>query len=195
MSRELIGSGLTGIMFSIDAGTAQTYKKIRRSDDFDKVVQNVVDFQAQKEKLGSKLPLTRVSFVDNKINHAELGDFVTFWQNKIDFIVVQSFCNPFIGTNRYKEIEKKYRINNKPFDVCAESYRRMTITCDGNIFPCCIYFGLELQMGNIYENSIHDVWNGEKMEQLRLLVNGAKDMQPEACRKCRASVVSCKQEK
>ena len=62
------------------------------------------------------------------------------------------------------------------------------ITCDGNVMPCCSGYGLELVVGNIYQDSISNIWNGKKMKEFRLAVNAKTEEQPEPCRKCRASV-------
>ncbi len=192
MSRALIDSGLTMIMFSIDAATGKTYEKIRQSRDFNKAIKNVTDFVALKKTAGKALPLTRVSFVETKVNHMELEDFVSYWRNKIDFFTVQTFFNPFVGKDNYEKIESEYRLKDTSFSVCAEPYQRLMITCDGNVLPCCSNYGLGLVVGNIYQDSVYNIWNSKKMKELRSKINGSKEVQPEACRKCRASVMSPK---
>ena len=101
--------------------------------------------------------------------------------------MIQSFYNPFVGKSNYKKISDEYNLKDIPFTFCPQPYRRLMITCDGNVLPCCSYYGLDLIMGNIYKDSVYNIWNGKKIKELRLKVNGLKEEQPASCRKCRAS--------
>lgn len=187
ISRGLIDSDLSMIMFSIDGFTKQTYEKVRQGSSYDTVMQNVLRFLELKKQSGRVLPLTRVSFVKNKVNIEELNDFVHFWDGKIDFIILQSFGNPFVYHEGYDQMEQIYRLDDNPFENCFQPYRRLSIASNGNVLPCCSYYGLENVVGSIYNNSIYDIWNNSQMKTLRKTVN--QDM-PLACKKCRMSVVS-----
>ena len=190
LSKELIDSGLTMIMFSVDAATNKTYEKIRQSRDYGKVVKNIMRFLELKKGLNCILPLTRVSFVETKVNYLELDEFTSLWKDKVDFFTIQSFCNSFVGKGIYETIENDYRLNDTPFVKCSEPYQRLTVTCDGNVLPCCSNYGLELIVGNIYQNSIYEIWNSEKMKKIRSRVNSIGENQLDPCKKCRASFVS-----
>jgi len=190
LSLGLINSGLTIIMFSIDAATEGTYKKIRRNNGFNRLVKNVSSFIKLKKKLKRTLPLTRVSFVENKLNHLELKNFVSFWEKKVDFFAIQSFYNPFVGQKHHKAIEDEFRFKDTPFGICTEPYRRLMITCDGNVLPCCSYYGLNLVVGNINKDSVYNIWNSPAMSELRKKLNKTGQDQPLACRKCREAVIS-----
>lgn len=190
LSRKLIDSGLSIIMFSIDAMTEMTYKKIRKSSEFNKLMKNIFRFLELKNESGKIMPLTRVSFFENEFNLAESKDFVSFWNDKVDFVVVQSFCDPRVREEHYKKIEGDRRFKKNPFIFCPEPYRRLLITCDGNILPCCSYYGVNLVLGNIYKDSIYKVWNSQKMLKLRSEVNSDSKNQPVACRICKVATDS-----
>lgn len=188
-SRKLIRSGLTSILFSVDAATKLTYKKIRGSDKFEHLVNNIIDFMNIRKTEGRVLPLTRISFVKTNVNIHELDSFIAFWKDKIDYFAFQSFSNPFIGMPQYHVLEKQYRLEDNPFRVCSESYQRLSITCDGNVFPCCSNYGLNLPIGNIYRDSIYDIWHSKVLRDLRRDIN-LSEKQPLACRDCRKSFIS-----
>jgi radical SAM protein with 4Fe4S-binding SPASM domain len=188
LSQMLVNSGLTIIMFSIDALTKTTYKKIRRSNEFDKLMHNITRFLEIKKESKRTLPLTRVSFVENKFNYMELEDFILFWQDRADFLAIQNFTHPFVGEQHSNKIKEEKLFENNIFSPCLEPYRRLMITCDGNVLPCCSYYAVNLALGNIYKDSIYNIWNSSKMQELRLKINGSKEKQPEACRKCRVAV-------
>lgn len=188
LSRMLVDSGLTMIMFSIDALTKGTYKKVRRSDAFDRLMNNITRFLEIKKESKRTLPLTRVSFFENRFNHAELDDFIAVWKDRVDFLAIQNFTHPFVGQKgSYKKKEKSVH-DNYIFSPCLEPHRRLMITCDGNVLPCCSYYAAGMVVGNIHDDSIYNIWNSSYMRELRARINGPRDTQPEACRKCRVAV-------
>jgi len=189
ISQSLIDSGLTLIIFSIDAINEKTYQQIRRNKDYNKVIKNIHKLIELKQKANSKFPFIRVSFSKNKVNYHDLPQFIKYWEDKIDDISISSFCNPFVGKRKYYETEQIYRLENSYLGTCYEPNRRLIVFSNGNIGPCCSFFAEELTVGNIYKDSIYDIWNGIQMESLRLSINNDIIRQPTACRKCKFSKV------
>ena len=101
--------------------------------------------------------------------------------HKVDFYSTSYFCNPFVGKNNYEEIDKKYRLKNDINFNCYEPNVRLLIQNNGNVCPCCSFFAGEMIVGNIYKNTIYDIWNSDKMKELRSNINNKKT---EACQKC-----------
>lgn len=186
-TEKILNSKLTTIMFSIDAFNERTYKETRNGD-YCLLLKNINYFIEQKNKLKKKFPLTRVSFFKNKINIKELDDFRNYWKDKVDCIEIQSFCNLFMGTNKLRKINKRYYLENSLFENCFEPYRRLSIQNNGNVFPCCSTYGNEVVVGNIYNNSIYNIWNNDKMKKMRMEVeNNIFDNHPKGCIKCKKS--------
>ncbi len=182
MSKSLIDSGLTLIIFSLDSYKEETYKKIRKKSNYKKVISNILKFLEIKKNTSSKFPLTKVSFFRSKINTKDLSSFLEFWNDKVDFYSTSYFCNPFVGKDNYKEINKKYRLKNDVSFDCYEPSVRLLIQNNGNVCPCCSFFAGEIIIGNIHENTIYNIWNSDKMKKMRLNI---KNLQ--ACEKCRLS--------
>jgi MoaA/NifB/PqqE/SkfB family radical SAM enzyme len=90
-SRKLITSGLNHILVSIDGSTAKTYEKIRVGAHYPTVVENLYGLLEEREKLGSKLPLIRLTFVKMKINEHEINEFVENWINIVDYIGIAGY--------------------------------------------------------------------------------------------------------
>ncbi len=181
MSRLLIDSGLTVIIFSLDAYKEETYKTIRKKSNYKQVINNILKFLEIKKDIKQKFPLTKVSFSKNKINNEELPSFLKFWDDKVDFYSTSYFCNPFVGKDNYEEIDKKYKLKNDIDFNCYESNVRLFIQNNGNVCPCCSFFGGEMVVGNIYEDSIYEIWNSKDMKKLRLEINNKNTL---ACKKC-----------
>ena len=55
----------------------------------------------------------------------------------------------------------------------------MTIMPNGDVLSCCMQ---TMRMGNLHEQTLEEVWNGELFQGLRSLVNS--DNPPAACKAC-----------
>ena len=190
-AQELLDSGLTKIYFSLDAIRETTYKIVRPGGNFQQVMRNIEAFLRLKREQGRAIPITRVSFVKSKVNQDELDEFMAYWKDRVDFICIQSFYNPALGYSNYAQLEQQFRVPNadllQPGD-CPQPYQRVSINNDGSVHPCCNFEGLNLHVGNVFESSLHAIWNSETFARLRTAVNAPDAAQPEACRRCRRSV-------
>jgi MoaA/NifB/PqqE/SkfB family radical SAM enzyme len=76
LSRELLRSGLTEILVSIDAATPETYRKVRRGGKLEVLHDNLRAFIAARRSAGLRRPLLGVNFVMLNENEGELVPFV-----------------------------------------------------------------------------------------------------------------------
>ncbi|MBD3214087.1 MAG: radical SAM protein [Candidatus Lokiarchaeota archaeon] len=51
------------------------------------------------------------------------------------------------------------------YKSCAVPWRAIDITVDGDVAPCHIFY--DLTMGNLHEQSFHEIWNSEQYRKLR----------------------------
>ena len=100
-SLELIDSGLTRIMISLDAVKKETYEKVRIRGDYNKVINNIFRFIKLRDAKKKKLPIVRVTFVKTSSNFNEVQEFIKFWYNKADVIGTQNFNVPSVISNNY----------------------------------------------------------------------------------------------
>ena len=52
---------------------------------------------------------------------------------------------------------------------CGALWRTPNIASSGNIVPCCRDIDLSLVLGNVKNDSLYDIWHGEKITEMRLL--------------------------
>ncbi|MBN2452648.1 MAG: SPASM domain-containing protein [Candidatus Omnitrophica bacterium] len=191
LSAELIAAGLTKLYFSIDAATESTYRIVRKGGDLQRVVSNIRSLLAMKRKLKSMLPVTRVSFVKSKINERELDEFVRSWKDKVDFVSIQAYINPAQGYPSRDAQQEMFYIESKDLKnpgPCPQPYQRLTIYHDGTVHPCCHWYGATLIVGNIFLESVYDIWNSMRMREIRRSVNSNDNKTPRECRICREAV-------
>jgi len=77
MSEKLISKCLKQISFSLDAATPETYRKIRRNDNFDKVKSNIKHLTLMKKKNNTIYPRILINMILMKENFSELLSFVS----------------------------------------------------------------------------------------------------------------------
>lgn len=58
-------------------------------------------------------------------------------------------------------------LNNPVQKVCTFPFREMVIRYNGVVNICCLDFGSELDMGNINEQDLVDIWYGDKFNLIR----------------------------
>lgn len=73
---ELVKSGLDLLKVSIDGATEETYRNIRGTDFFPRVLEYITEVNELKRRLGVARPFIRFQFVVQKANYREAADVV-----------------------------------------------------------------------------------------------------------------------
>ena len=183
VSERLIKSGLSRIQISVDAITSETYEKMRPGGDFQAVINNIYALLAVRRAMDSITPLIRVNIVRTNINEHEVEDFVSFWSDKVDMVGIQEFVKPPISS---KKIDSKTSINKKDKGFrCSFPFKQIVINNEGEVLPCCTFWGEKLSLGNINQSSsIKELWNSQNMKERRELHKNGKYYDNEVCRSC-----------
>ena len=72
-----------------------------------------------------------------------------------------------------------------PRRVCSQIFKGFQIQADGEVVPCCVDWRRVNVIGNVNDQSLLDIWNGEKLRRLQQEhLKGNKDG-VEPCRACR----------
>ncbi len=185
MSKFLIESGVTRVVISLDAAKNETYKIIRSKDELEKVETNVKRLVELKKEYNTKLPVVRLSFVVQKENINEIQKFKEKWSDVVDYIDIQEQIDfePVKEIEKW-DIEKNFDLGEKSImdSNCSYPFNSLHLYADGEIRPCCNFYGLGLPLGNINDTSLEEVWNGEKIKKIR---DGLLQNRPNrVCREC-----------
>ena len=194
-ARKLIKFGIKKMNFSIDAFKKETYEKLRVGGNYNKVVNNILNFLKVKNEMNASYLRVRVSFVEQKENFSEKRDFYNFWskQKGINTITFQKCLNCETLEKEdedaklsEKELEEKYK-NEKPF-FCSAPWETPIIQDDGKIVPCGMpvrEHNKDFFLGDINKgDTIKDCWNGEKMKKLREKHKNSEWYKENMCRVC-----------
>ena len=63
-------------------------------------------------------------------------------------------------------------------------FQRLFITYNGLCVPCCLDAKRQYVVGNAYENTVSDIWHGEKLTKMRELQINGKYRDVDLCREC-----------
>jgi radical SAM protein with 4Fe4S-binding SPASM domain len=166
----LIDQQVHMLSVSIDAFSPETFGVTRgKSHRYQSVVDNTLALLESRNKARSIFPLVRVSFVNQPANRHELDDFVEFWSKRADMVDVQGFMD-FRATEFSTDFD------------CNEPWRRLNIWADGHVGPCCGFPGIQYDIGQFREETLHEIWHGPKMKAIRKMLSDKAFEKP--CLQC-----------
>lgn len=183
LDERLFESGLTRLMFSLDAFSEETYKKVRVGGDFYKVMKNIDKFMEMREKGNYKLPIMRTTLVKSSLNEHEIEPFINFWTNKADYVSVQEFISPSPGDERFDTLFADSRVINET-PHCPQPWQYMSIKPNGDTAPCCAMFSEKIKTGNANTQSLKEIWDSRYASFLRDIHKSGDYHKDETCKNC-----------
>ncbi len=176
---NILKSGLTKIQFSLDAFSENTYKerklKNTKPANYKKTLNNILNFLKIKKKLGKNFPLVRVSFIELDDNKKEFNDFRKFWEEKVDGINYQKL----VDYSQKTQFAEENFLNS-----CNMPMFRLAIKSDGNVKPCCVGFGEKIHLGNVYNQTLSEIWNSNFMKNFQKMHLEKRANENEVCKNC-----------
>jgi len=89
-------------------------------------------------------------------------------------------------------IRKQYNLKNEKIETsnavfCNELWEYLLIHPDGSVIPCCHGFRKQDVFGNIYKQSLKEIWNNRDFISLRKIISARKVKEPVRypCAECR----------
>lgn len=183
MAREIIASGLTKVMVSLDATTAATYRQMRNSTQFGRIVANVRHLIELRDIIGSPTPLVRVNFLRTEINKHEADDFLAEWTGIADGIGFQEQLG-------VPGVTAPLSRNGRPSDPefrCAFPFKMVALAADGDIRPCCPFSGVDMPLGNLADMTIKEAWDSDQMATLREMHRAGLGLVYPSCEHCQGA--------
>lgn len=185
-SEFLVQQEVSRVCISIDAATPETYEKVRGKNQLQQLEKNIKSLAEIRRALGKLLPIIRVSFCVLEENSHEQIAFRDKWKDIVDYIDFQK-VNDFSHVGREEEAVltvKDSETVDQPF--CTKPFGYLNVWSNGDISPCCTFYGKSLTFGNIKDNKLADVYNGEKLAGLRNQFLGKEELNS-VCKVCLAS--------
>lgn len=168
------------LSISLDAPTKQEYEWLIQDNDFELVVENSDKFLLYKKRVNSNLHVTVHCFNIPRF-HKYIPDFIKQWEDKCDFVQVRELVN-WAGVVPVN----KFGIEKNCHGICKRPFVSLAIDTEGKYHKCCGTFYLEDDCETIWNQTIEDYWNGERMEKFRKAMLSEKFSESSPCANCTA---------
>jgi radical SAM protein with 4Fe4S-binding SPASM domain len=204
-AERLILSGLDHIKISLDGATPETYTQYRIGGDFKRVVENIKALISRRRLLNKNNPFIEIQFIIMKHNEHELKDIKRLCADlKVDALLLEKarpdmreelFNSDARSIEKFREwlpTNSKYSVfdyNTKDRKArpqnCSYLWTTAVINWDGSVVPCCSIYDEQYDFGNILEQGLRGIWNGDKYRAARMLMGRGKNNGIEtACLNC-----------
>jgi sulfatase maturation enzyme AslB (radical SAM superfamily) len=174
VSDQLLDAGVDIMRFSIDGLSRETFDE-SRGISYDRVYKHVHYFL--KEVKRRQHPVhTEVRMIKLPGTEEEQQEFAHYWQQEgpSEIIFTDLYSYPW---------ENQTEATNKP---CLKTKDEMFFYVDGTATLCCWDAAGRQIIGDIQDNSLLDIWNGEKLKHCRDLLDAGHREQLALCKRCDA---------
>ncbi len=209
-ARRLVSYKWSVLVVSLNSANSSTHKLLTGSNKFDRIIDNIRNIIKLREAMGGSSPYLTLSFVSMSQNIEELPNFVDLATKlKADQVVIQDlmilrkeqeqyslFYKQDLAREMYFKAKEKAKNNSIILTVfspvsyflekdqkwpifCREPLESFKVSQNGDVFACCYS---NTVMGNITNQSVPEIWNGEIYRYYRTHVNSHN--LPEECKKC-----------
>jgi hypothetical protein len=163
-ARELLLSGIDDVTISIDAARDETFKKIKGAALLKKVESNVEGLFSMRRQLALERPFVRVKIMEfEDTKGREVEEFLDRWRGVADDIQVTGVHN---WSGGIRDLAVTDEVEKKRFP-CNLLWYALAINWDGRVSTCCIDWDLSALVGDARLETIHQIWNGRRIKELR----------------------------
>jgi radical SAM protein with 4Fe4S-binding SPASM domain len=192
-SKQLVNSGLDYLRVSISGVEQERHEQITQTKiKVSKIYENLKRFREIRDSMGSSKPFLYIKMLDT-LSAEENEKFLEMYKDIADEIAIEKpmnwdgYSDHDLIANTYGEDRKK----TNPDEVylhkkqaCPFPFYNLTINVNGDATACCVDWNKATKVGNIFESSITEVWNGREMSKLRELHLFNRRSENSSCAKC-----------
>lgn len=177
---KLLDSKLDVLLFSVNAATADTYKKVRGSTKYDQVIGNIERFLAMRRERGYVWPKVKVQLIVMAETKDEIGLFKEKWgPHDVDVLLI-----PAINWGGHRpEVQSLMQLPAKRYP-CGFLFNSFSINWDGRVSFCNVDFNHLGIIGDVNEQTIEEIWKGPGFEHFRRLHKQGRFGEIDLCRDC-----------
>lgn len=196
---KVVQSGLIKLRVSVDSVDPDTFARLREGAELEEVKVGIRTLVETKRRMKSEYPKLILSVVATRENQGELKDLVDLAHAlEVPQVRIRNLYAPLPEMLERKipdlenlqmipeltEYGRKLGIEVHTFtEECLKDLRGIYINVDGYVAPCIFaYYPGKIQFGNIFENSLDNIWNSpEYIEMRETIASGTAEF----CRLCK----------
>jgi len=160
----LLASSLTFLNFSLQSITVENYRKIAPGSPAPKILANLDDLIARKKDRLGTTPYFRLQMIEQEHTIGEIDTFLQRYHDRCDLISVNMLEHTDLSFNKAGKNLRKHTERV----VCARLKRSTDcfINSDGSIAICDNAYNNQMDVGNVRNNSVYDIWNGPERKKI-----------------------------
>jgi MoaA/NifB/PqqE/SkfB family radical SAM enzyme len=208
VAARLLRSRLFSLNVSLDAATEETYRRVRRgAPPLSEVVANITDLLTVHAAAGAEFPVS-ISFTLMRSTVDEWPDFIrlaarlgiglvqtrhlesytpdmdqeSLWFDQARFNDVREEAIRVAGEAGIRLNAPppfRFRPERRGHRLCGDPWVSAAVFGNGDVAACCVP---GMTMGNLHQQSMEEIWNGERYQALRRTVNSPNP--PAPCGAC-----------
>ena len=165
-AERVMEAGLSVLKFSIDSLTDEQQKQIRgKHNNFERAYETMLDVIKMRDRQGYKTIIVPTMIALSEDNDARKmhDQFLNLWKDYDVFAYVKSQDNRWYFEDD-QEMENRSHYREQ---YCEYPWTSMTVMADGSVVPCTQDYDCEMAQGNINDQTLEEIWNGENYNNLR----------------------------
>ena len=179
VASDLVNAGINEIIISTDGFTKETYEKIRIGLKFDKLVENIKSLSSLKKRKSVRIDISCLDLINNRREKHLAYELFGKYVDNIYFRQAQGW------TGKYAQSLAGYSPHFEPNPIpCRYLWDSISVYIDGKVPTCCLDFEAEGVMGDVTNESIENIWRGERFEFYRQAHLQNRKSQLSPCSKC-----------
>ena len=184
LNRKLIASGLEWLGISVEALNSERYFQLTSARiDYEKFLKNLSDLYNHRGNCE-----IYAKIIDVGLTAADKQQFIH------DFSPISDHCaiEELMGWSYSDSMDFTLGTNPKTAGgllkqekvACPFPFYSLAINSDGTVSICCVDWAHQTIVGNLYENSLKEIWEGEALYHFRLMHLKGERCRNLACGQC-----------
>ncbi len=184
-ARSLLSAGLRNYAFSVD-GLEGDLERIRRGASYPVVERNILDLIEVGREMGINDLVVNISKLCDDPDAEEVQRFLERWEGKVDQVhllgITRMEGNSFMAADgTIQPVRRRAHPSRRVY--CGHG-QRLLVYWNGDFGFCCGDINGRLELGNIHDRSIREVWNSPEIQRIRGKILAADYTGLSACDSC-----------
>lgn len=184
MRRKILENPVDIQNYSLNAYSKELFDTIAPNLVFKDIQNNFIELAKLKKEMKIKKPILRAQMFENQNYKNEVENFIEKFQDLADIISINKlelFSQNIDHLSGGKDV-----VLNEKIEKCNRLLGQIFyIFSDGTVSCCATDFDCKFNIGNVYEQTIQEIFCGEKYQNLITKHNNGTLHEIELCSKCR----------
>lgn len=188
---RLISSGIDQIHISIYGLSQEQYEEFTDTKvNFPRLLKNIQHLYSIKKNCS-----IHIKIVGDYFSKEEQGNFFNIFGDYCDTIFIDNAANIWPDVDVSKTVDEHASLKHQYSEeisynkICPQLFYQMLIHSDGSVSPCCVDYSNEVNIGDINDLSLKDIWNSQYLNQMRIDHLNGDIEKYEGCKNCQYPIV------